>query len=160
MLRKLSAAAMSFAVTPFFAVAPMLAFGSRAAQVDAARVDVVIAATTDTHGRLRAWDYYADTAESTRGLTRIATIVDSVRAANAGRVILVDAGDFLQGNPLTYAAAHIDTARPNPVIAAMNAMHYDAAVVGNHEFDTGLPFLTHTLAEASFPCPCSERASP
>ncbi|HEV7389525.1 MAG TPA: hypothetical protein VGN73_13015, partial [Gemmatimonadaceae bacterium] len=58
-------------------------------------VDLVVATTTDVHGRLRGWDYYANQAETIRGLTRAATIVDSVRAANPGRVILLDAGDLL-----------------------------------------------------------------
>ena len=74
-------------------------------------VDLVVAATTDVHGRVRGWDYYADTAETSRGLARAATIVDSVREANPGRVLLVDAGDFLQGNPFTYAAARASTRR-------------------------------------------------
>jgi len=39
--------------------------------------DIVIVSTTDVHGRLRGWDYYAESAESGRGLTRAATIVDS-----------------------------------------------------------------------------------
>src|SRR5438045_1322835 len=56
-------------------------------------VDIVIAGTTDSHGRLRAWDYYRNTAEPSLGLTRLATVVDSVRAANPGRVLLLDAGD-------------------------------------------------------------------
>ncbi len=114
-------------------------------------VDIVVASTTDVHGRLRGWDYYADTAEAARGLTRAATIVDSVRAANPGRVILVDAGDLLQGNPLTYAAARIDTTGVHPVIAAMNAMRYDAAAVGNHEFNYGLTTLRRAMAGATFP---------
>jgi len=114
-------------------------------------VDLVIASTTDVHGRLRGWDYYADTAEAARGLTRAATIVDSVRRANPGRVILVDAGDLLQGNPLTYVAARVDSTRPHPVIAAMNAMRYDAAAIGNHEFNYGLPALQRALAQATFP---------
>src|SRR3989304_879032 len=46
-----------------------------------ARVDLVVAATTDVHGRLRGWDYYADTAEGARGLTRIATILAPLRGA-------------------------------------------------------------------------------
>src|ERR1039457_7338402 len=87
-------------------------------------VDIVVAATTDVHGRVRGWDYYADTAESTRGLSRAATIVDSVRDANPGRVILVDAGDFLQGNPFTYPAARIDTALPTATLPATDAVHH------------------------------------
>jgi 2',3'-cyclic-nucleotide 2'-phosphodiesterase (5'-nucleotidase family) len=95
-------------------------------------VDLVIATTTDVHGRLRAWDYYANQAEAVRGLSRAATIVDSVRAANPGRVILLDAGDLLQGNPLAYVAARVSSNRANPIVAAMNAMRYDAAAIGNH----------------------------
>ncbi|MFL5462643.1 MAG: 5'-nucleotidase C-terminal domain-containing protein [Gemmatimonadaceae bacterium] len=114
-------------------------------------VDIVIATTTDVHGRLRAWDYYANTAEAVRGLTRAATIVDSVRAANPGRVILLDAGDLLQGNPLAYVAARVSRDRTNPVIAAMNAMQYDAAAIGNHEYNYGVPYLDSAIKQAKFP---------
>jgi len=113
-------------------------------------VDLVVAATSDVHGRLRAWDYFADTAESTRGLARLATAVDSLRRANPGRVLLVDGGDLLQGNPMTFVASRTP-AMPHPVIAAMNAMQYDAAAVGNHEFNYGLPLLERAAAQAHFP---------
>ncbi len=112
---------------------------------------LVVAATTDVHGRLRGWDYFADAPDTLRGLARSATIIDSVRAANPGRVILVDAGDLLQGNPLTYVAARVDSTPPHPVIAAMNAMRYDAAALGNHEFNYGVPFLTRALEQSQFP---------
>src|SRR5436305_11785655 len=130
---------------------------SRPSQGEAAAsrrdVELVVAATTDTHGRLRSWDYYADKPEPQRGLTRIATIVDSLRAANPGRVLLVDGGDLLQGNPLAYVAARIDSSsqRPHPVAAAMNAMQYDAAAIGNHEFNYGLPTLRRMMHDARFP---------
>ncbi|HEY2374423.1 MAG TPA: 5'-nucleotidase C-terminal domain-containing protein [Gemmatimonadaceae bacterium] len=116
-------------------------------------VDLVVAATTDTHGRLRSWDYYANAPEPERGLTRLATIVDSLRGANPGRVVLVDAGDLLQGNPLTYVAARLPSSslRPHPVAAAMNAMSYDAAAIGNHEFNYGVPTLRRMIADARFP---------
>src|SRR4051812_2127780 len=113
--------------------------------------DLVVATTTDVHGRVRAWDYYANKPEAVRGLTRAATIVDSVRAANPGRVILLDAGDLLQGNPLAYVAARVSTDRTNPVIAAMNAMHYDAAAIGNHEYNYGVPYLDSAVRQAAFP---------
>ena len=114
-------------------------------------VDLVFATTTDVHGRLRAWDYYANRVETVRGLTRAATIVDSVRAANPGRVILLDAGDLLQGNPLAYVAARVAADRTNPVIAAMNAMQYDAAAIGNHEYNYGVPYLDSAIRQAKFP---------
>src|SRR2546423_499094 len=116
-------------------------------------VDLAAAATADVHGRLRAWDYYTGVPERARGLTRAATIVDSLRRANPRRVVLVDAGDLLQGNPLTFVAARVagDSLHPHPVAAAMNAMHYDAAAVGNHEFNYGLPTLRRMMRDAHFP---------
>jgi 2',3'-cyclic-nucleotide 2'-phosphodiesterase (5'-nucleotidase family) len=114
-------------------------------------LEIVVASTTDVHGRLRGWDYFGDAPDPLRGLARAATIVDSVRMAHPGRVVLVDAGDLLQGNPMTYTAARVDTGGAHPVIAAMNAMRYDAAAVGNHEFNYGLPTLRNALRGASFP---------
>src|SRR5919205_3399251 len=115
-----------------------------------APLTLVIASTTDVHGRLRGYDYYRNAADPARGLSRAATIVDSLRAANPGRVVLVDAGDLLQGNPLTYVAARSPTDSVHPVIAAMNAMRYDAAAIGNHEFNYGLPVLEQALSGARF----------
>ena len=104
-------------------------------------VDLVIATTTDVHGRLRAWDYYANQVDAVRGLSRAATIVDSVRAANPG----------LQGNPLAYVAARVSRDRTNPIIAAMNAMQYDASAIGNHEYNYGVPYLDSAVRQAKFP---------
>src|SRR4051812_49383765 len=104
--------------------------------------DLVVAGTTDVHGRLRGWNYEANAADPARGLARAATIVDSLRRSAPGRVLLLDAGDLLQGNSLTYVAAKQAPADAmHPVIAAMNAMQYDAAAIGNHEFNYGVPFL-------------------
>lgn len=119
---------------------------------DAGAFDLVVAATTDTHGRIRGWNYESDRADPARGLTRAATIVDSLRKDAPDRVVLIDAGDLLQGNSFTYVAARVAPAdAPNPVIAAMNAMHYDAAAIGNHEFNYGLPYLHRALRQATFP---------
>jgi 2',3'-cyclic-nucleotide 2'-phosphodiesterase/3'-nucleotidase len=115
------------------------------------RFDLVVAATTDVHGRVRGWDYYANLADPSRSLAGAATIVDSLRRANPGRVLLVDAGDLLQGNPLTFVAAKVHETPVHPVIAAMNVMQYDAAVLGNHEFNYGVPALKRAIAQASFP---------
>jgi 2',3'-cyclic-nucleotide 2'-phosphodiesterase/3'-nucleotidase/5'-nucleotidase len=114
-------------------------------------VDLRIVSTTDLHGRVRAWDYFADSAESTRGLSRVATIVDSIRADKPTSTILVDAGDFLQGNALTYIASRSGFTGPHPVVAAMNALKYDAVVLGNHEFNYGLATLDRAMAPATFP---------
>ncbi len=131
----------------------MVLVGCRAAPPasPADSLDLVVAATTDVHGHLRGWDYYAERPDTMRGLARAATIVDSVRRSASLPPILVDAGDMLEGNPLTFVAARIDTMQLHPVIAAMNAMHYDAAVIGNHEFNYGMGLLERASGQADFP---------
>jgi 2',3'-cyclic-nucleotide 2'-phosphodiesterase (5'-nucleotidase family) len=114
-------------------------------------MDLVIAATTDVHGRIRAYDYFTNQVERVRGLSRAATIVDSLRAAAPGRVILLDAGDLLEGNPFAYIVSHSPELKANTIIAAMNAMGYDAAAIGNHEFNYGIPYLDSSIAQARFP---------
>lgn len=113
-------------------------------------VTLLVAGTTDVHGWLRGWDYFANAPDSTRGLARAATVVDSLRRAHVGPFILVDAGDDLQGTAINNVALR-DSLLPNPVMAAMNAMRYDAAVIGNHEFNFGLGYLDRVLAQATFP---------
>lgn len=115
------------------------------------RVTLKLAATTDVHGRLRGWDYGSGRVDSIRGLARAATIVDSLRRVARDRVILVDAGDLLQGNAMTFVAGRVDSLAPHPVIAAMNLMRYDAAAVGNHEFNYGLGVFDRAVAQARFP---------
>ncbi len=134
---------LTAAVLTLAAVAPLPA--------QSGRFDLVIAATTDVHGRLRGWDYYANAADPARSLAGAATIVDSVRAVNPGRVLLVDGGDLLSGNPLLYVAAKVTPPPVHPMIAAMNVMHYDAAVLGNHEFNFGVPTLRAAISKAAFP---------
>jgi 2',3'-cyclic-nucleotide 2'-phosphodiesterase/3'-nucleotidase/5'-nucleotidase len=128
----------------------LIAATSAAAQSARAPLDLRIVSTTDLHGRIRSWDYFADTAEGSRGLSRVATIVDSIRADKPNGTILVDAGDFLQGNALTYVASRPGVGGPHPVVAAMNALKYDAVVLGNHEFNYGLATLDRAMSTATF----------
>jgi 2',3'-cyclic-nucleotide 2'-phosphodiesterase/3'-nucleotidase len=132
------------------ALAPV-ALGAPTVVAAQKQVTLVVAATTDVHGRIRGWDYYANAADPARSLAGAATIVDSVRAAHPGGVLLVEGGDILQGNPLTFVAAKVAPPVAHPVIAAMNVMRYDAAVLGNHEFNYGVPFLQKSMQDARFP---------
>ena len=128
-----------------------VAAGALSAQATPERRTLVVAATTDVHGRLRAWDYYDARTDSSHSLAAAATIVDSLRTAHPGNVLLLDAGDLLQGNPLLSVAARPGAPGIHPVIAAMNAMAYDAAAVGNHEYNFGVPFLRRAVSQARFP---------
>ena len=109
--------------------------------------------TTDLHVHVFPYDYYADKPRDTVGLSRAASIVGEIRA-EATNSMLVDNGDFLQGNPMGDYIAYergMKEGDSHPVITAMNALGYDAATVGNHEFNYGLDFLMKSAAGAKFP---------
>jgi len=111
---------------------------------------VVLVATTDVHGHVYHWDYVADR-EAPWGLTRAATVVDSLRASYPGRVIVVDAGDLIQGSPFATFFASERPGASHPVVEALNAVRYDAVTPGNHEFDWGLDVFAQATAAAAFP---------
>jgi 2',3'-cyclic-nucleotide 2'-phosphodiesterase (5'-nucleotidase family) len=110
---------------------------------------LVIVATTDVHGRMLGWDYVRDAA-APGGLSRAATILETLRTQYPGRLVLVDAGDLLQGNPFATFFARQDQRQPQPIVDALNALQYDAAVPGNHDFDFGLPLLRRAGVEATY----------
>ncbi|MFZ0739868.1 MAG: 5'-nucleotidase C-terminal domain-containing protein [Candidatus Acidiferrales bacterium] len=113
------------------------------------KATITLLSTTDSHGHLEAWDYYADKAVNF-GMTKIATLVKQQRA-EAPHALLLDCGDTTQGTPLVYFFAKKDAAKPNPAIAVFNAMHYDAMAVGNHEFNFGLDAMWKAKRESKFP---------
>jgi len=111
---------------------------------------VVIVATTDVHGHVTDWDYVANQ-PSSGGLTRVATIVDSLKARYPGQVVVVDAGDLIQGDPFATYFARVAPRDPNPVIEAMGLTGYDVATLGNHDFDWGVGVMRQAVAGAAFP---------
>lgn len=109
---------------------------------------VTVLHTTDLHGALTAYDYTADR-DAPRGLVRIASLVREVRAE--GRpTLLLDAGDAIGGAIETVAHAS-GRSEPDPMMAAMSHVGYDAMAPGNHEFDFGLEDLERARREARFP---------
>ena len=126
------------------------------------RYALTVMGTTDLHGHVFNWDYfkdaeYADKAGNAMGLARISTLVNQVRAEKGREnTLLLDAGDTIQGTPLTYYYAKVDpiTAAGGPVhpmAAAMNAIGYDAAALGNHEFNYGIETLRRFEEQLDFP---------
>lgn len=128
----------------------------------AKRYSLTVMGTTDLHGHVFNWDYfkdaeYTDAAGNAQGLARISTLVDQVREEKGRRnTLLIDAGDTIQGTPLTYYYAKVDpiTAQGGPVhpmAQAMNAIGYDAAALGNHEFNYGIDTLRKFEQQCDFP---------
>src|SRR5213079_3686681 len=84
-----------------------------AAPVSSAASDtahVVIVATTDVHGRVLGWDYVHD-ARASGGLSRAATILETLRTQYPDQVVLVDAGDLVEGNLFARYFARVDRER-------------------------------------------------
>lgn len=114
-------------------------------------------ATSDLHAHIDVYDYFADRPSASLGLARVATLIARVRAT-ASNTLLFDNGDFLQGSPLGDYIAEVrglPDGAAHPVIKAMNALRYDAATLGNHEFNYGLDFLMRSIAAARFPIVCA-----
>jgi len=105
-------------------------------------VNITILGTSDLHGTFVPWDYSTDTENLAGSLSQIATQVHQVRAQQPN-VILVDAGDTIQGNFVET----FKNDQTSPMILGFNALDYDVWVMGNHEFDFGLKALATPISQ-------------
>ncbi|MET9853643.1 5'-nucleotidase C-terminal domain-containing protein [Streptomyces sp. NPDC006450] len=155
-----AAVALAGATSTPAAAADAVAGGASAA--GARTYAFTVMGTTDLHGNVFNWDYFTDKefddkAHNDVGLAKISTLVNQVRAEKGRRnTLLIDAGDTIQGTQLSYYYAKVDpiTARRGPVhpmAQAMNAIGYDAAALGNHEFNYGIPVLRKFEEQCAFP---------
>ncbi|WP_128982123.1 bifunctional metallophosphatase/5'-nucleotidase [Streptomyces roseicoloratus] len=128
----------------------------------AKRYSFTVMGTTDLHGNVFNWDYFTDKefddkAHNDVGLAKISTLVNQVREAKGRRnTLLIDAGDTIQGTQLSYYYAKVDPITRaggpvHPMARAMNAIGYDAAALGNHEFNYGIPVLRKFQDQCDFP---------
>jgi 2',3'-cyclic-nucleotide 2'-phosphodiesterase/3'-nucleotidase len=113
------------------------------------RAHVVILGTTDMHGRIFPIDYYTNKYDNV-GIAKVATLIKDARK-NDPDLLLLDSGDTIQGTPLEYLHNRRNNTPPDPMMLAMNALHYDAMAVGNHEYNFGLKVVEKARSEAQFP---------
>lgn len=133
--------------------ASLIALHPFSARATANQAHLRLMETTDLHVHVYPYDYYSDQPVDTVGLARTAAHIAGIRA-EATNSLLVDNGDFLQGNPMGDYIAYergMNDGDLHPIIQAMNTVGFDAATLGNHEFNYGLDFLMRSLAGASFP---------
>lgn len=118
--------------------------------------------TTDIHQNILSYDYYGLKADLNLGLERTASLIKAARAENPNN-LLFDNGDAIQGTLLgdyQAVAAPVTCSNTLALYKVMNALKYDAAGMGNHEFNYGLPFLsqiTNTdfgMADVAKPANC------
>ncbi|WP_071672883.1 bifunctional 2',3'-cyclic-nucleotide 2'-phosphodiesterase/3'-nucleotidase [Nioella nitratireducens] len=137
--------------------ASFIALHPFSANAQAGQAHLRIMETTDLHVHVFPYDYYSDRPVDTVGLARTASLIDGIRAESTNSMLL-DNGDFLQGNPMgDYIAYERGMAEgdAHPVITAMNTLGYAASTLGNHEFNYGLTFLLNSIAGSNFPVVCA-----
>lgn len=149
--KRLSATAMalSFLVGPLSSQTVM---ADKPEQTENPKVSLRILGTTDIHSNLYNYDYDSDSKTLKFGFAKTATLIKEARD-EAKNTLLFDNGDLIEG-PLGYYKAKVDTLEEgevHPVYQAMKPLGYDAATVGNHEFEYGLEFLDEVLDDAPMP---------
>ena len=111
---------------------------------------LVVLHTNDTHSCVMPYNpNLADTAIANRGgyLRRVAMIKQE-RSLNPD-LLLFDSGDFSQGSP------YYSLFKGDVEVGLMNEMKYDAATIGNHEFDYGMDNMVRLFKMAKFPIVCA-----
>lgn len=111
---------------------------------------LLILHTNDTHSCIMPLkSSLADTLKAGRGgyLRRVAMLKEE-RKDNPD-LLLFDSGDFSQGSP------YYSMFKGDVEVGLMNMMHYDAATIGNHEFDFGLENMARLFRMAKFPIVCA-----
>ena len=119
---------------------------------DESIIELRIMETTDLHMNLLSYDYYKGADSNQVGFAKTATLIGQARSEVANSV-LVDNGDTIQGTPFATYMAKVNPLKDgqvHPIISMMNALKYDAAALGNHEFNYGLDFLEETYDDAAF----------
>jgi 2',3'-cyclic-nucleotide 2'-phosphodiesterase/3'-nucleotidase len=142
------------------AASGLIALHPYSAFAQAGQAHLRILETTDLHVHVFPYDYYADKQNDTMGLARTASIINAIRAESTNS-LLIDNGDFLQGNPMGDYIAYergMQDGDVHPIIKGMNVLGFACSTLGNHEFNYGLEFMDKVLAGASFPFVCANLA--
>lgn len=116
---------------------------------DSNRLTCAILATSDIHGYMYPTDYRSEQ-QQPFGLAKLAALIGEERARYAA-ALLIDNGDMLQGSPLASHYAKYNRHLTHPGVAACNHLRYDAAIIGNHEFNYGPELLRKAVADSRFP---------
>lgn len=107
-------------------------------------LDVAILGTTDLHANVLGYDYYKLAEDKSYGMDRTATLIANARKQYPN-TLLLDNGDTVQGTALSDYQALVSPVQCSDMIAIykqMKLLSYDAATMGNHEFNYGLPYLS------------------
>jgi len=105
-------------------------------------VPLTILHTNDIHGHMEP---FVEGKKLVGGLAYLAEIIEEERSVDKAHTLVLDAGDSVQGSPLS------DFYLGKPIRESMNKIGYSATVLGNHDFDNGLAVLADRLAKSKSP---------
>ena len=109
---------------------------------------ITILHTNDTHSQIEPFDISHHKFANKGGVARRASLVQKVRKENPN-TLLLDAGDIFQGTPyFNYFGGEIE-------FKLMSLLKYDAATMGNHDFDNSIDGFHHQLPNANFDFVCA-----
>ncbi|MEZ7509710.1 metallophosphatase [Cloacibacterium sp. Arc13] len=126
-------------------LAPNLVFASQKSFLDKnAAYKLTVLHTNDQHSRIEPFDSSYSRNPNQGGFARRATLIQQIRSQEKN-VLLLDAGDIFQGTPyFNFYGGELE-------FKLMSMMGYDAATMGNHDFDNGLEGFLKALPNAKFP---------
>ena len=112
-------------------------------------MQVSIISTSDVHGYFRADDFRRPLQNDGLGLTRAATVIETLReqAAPEDVIITIENGDFIQGSPLTNYIEKVDQSAVSLYDDLAETIGYDVRILGNHEFNYGRDYLERVLGQ-------------
>ena len=104
---------------------------------------ITILHTNDVHSHIDPFPTDHSEFPNLGGLARRATLVDAIRKENPN-TLLFDAGDIFQGTPyFNFYGGELE-------FKLMSILNYDAATIGNHDFDNGIDGLLAQMPNANF----------
>jgi 2',3'-cyclic-nucleotide 2'-phosphodiesterase/3'-nucleotidase len=118
--------------------------------ISAQTVSLKFIETSDVHGALVPYDII-NNKETKASLAQVHTFVIKEKRVPGQEIVLLDNGDMLQGDPMTYFYNYIDTTGINIFADAMNFMNYDAETIGNHDIEAGHNVYDKFRKEINFP---------
>lgn len=106
--------------------------------------------TTDVHGSFFPYDML-DRKPKAGSVARVCTYVNMLRKQHGKNILLLDNGDILQGQPVSYFSNFIDTTEVNIASQVVNYLGYDAVTVGNHDVEPGHAVYDKWIKEHNMP---------
>lgn len=114
---------------------------------------VKILSTSDVHGAVYPTSYSRRDDYQGYGLLKAATVIHQVQATAASTdwVVTIENGDWIEGGPFASYLAQRPVVEQAMFTQLTDMIHYDAGVLGNHEFNYGLDYIRHCEAKRRYP---------